>query len=115
MIIDSHCHLLHSKSEKMIPDIISDAKLNNVQVLPNLVTTIDQKIEAFHKLGELFYDISFQKENSKYKKWTIIFFVSGGINDLSLKRAEYAAIIKKDGFEVLVKKLEQKIYDLQPN
>ena len=37
------------------------------------MTTIDQKIEAFHKLGELFYDISAQKENSKYKKWTIIF------------------------------------------
>ena len=31
MIIDSHCHLLHSKSEKKIPDIISDAKLNDVQ------------------------------------------------------------------------------------
>ena len=26
MIIDSHCHLLHSKSEKTVPDIISDAK-----------------------------------------------------------------------------------------
>ncbi len=49
------------------------------------------------------------------KKWRIISVIANGINDLSLKRAEYAAIIKKDGFEVLVKKLEQKIYDLQPN
>ena len=49
------------------------------------------------------------------KKWRIISVIANGINDLSLKRAEYAAIIKKDGFEVLIKKLEQKIYDLQPN
>ncbi len=49
------------------------------------------------------------------KKWRIISVIANGINDLSLKRAEYAAIIKKDGIEVLIEKLEQKIYDLQPN
>jgi phospholipid transport system substrate-binding protein len=49
------------------------------------------------------------------KKWRIISVIANGINDLSLKRAEYAAIIKKDGIEVLIKKLEQKIYDFQPN
>ena len=37
------------------------------------MTTIDQRIEAFHKLGELFYDISSKKENSKYKKWITVF------------------------------------------
>ena len=41
--------------------------------------------------------------------------IANGINDLSLKRAEYAAIIKKDGFDVLVTKLEQKIRDSQTN
>jgi len=49
------------------------------------------------------------------KKWRIISVIANGINDLSLKRAEYTAIIKKDGIEVLIKKLEQKIYDLQLN
>ena len=49
------------------------------------------------------------------KKWRIISVIANGINDLSLKRAEYAAVIKKRGIEVLIKKLEQKIYDLQPN
>ena len=49
------------------------------------------------------------------KKWRIISVIANGINDLSLKRAEYAAVIKKDGVEVLIKKLEQKIYDLQSN
>ena len=53
-----------------------------------------------------------QKSN---EKWRIISVIANGINDLSLKRAEYAAIIKKDGIEVLIEKLEQKIYDLQPN
>jgi len=42
MIIDSHCHLLHSKSEKMIPEIISDAKLNDVQALLNISTHPDE-------------------------------------------------------------------------
>ena len=49
------------------------------------------------------------------KKWRIISVIANGINDLSLKRAEYAAILKKDGIDTLIKKLEQKIYDLQPN
>ena len=49
------------------------------------------------------------------KKWRIISVIANGINDLSLKRAEYAAIIKKDGIDTLIKKLEQKIYDLQQN
>lgn len=42
MIIDSHCHLLHSKSEKMIPEIISEAKLNDVQILLNISTHPDE-------------------------------------------------------------------------
>ena len=42
MIIDSHCHLLHSKSQKLIPDIISDAKINDVQILLNISTHPDE-------------------------------------------------------------------------
>ena len=55
MIVDSHCHLLHSKSEKMIPDIISDAKLNDVQILLNICTHPDE----FNKI----INISNQYEN----------------------------------------------------
>ena len=51
-----------------------------------------------------------QKNN---EKWRIISVIANGINDLSLKRAEYAAIIKKDGFNALILKLEQKIADSQ--
>ena len=55
MIVDSHCHLLHSKFEKMIPDIISDAKLNDVQILLNICTHPDE----FNKI----INISNQYEN----------------------------------------------------
>ena len=46
MIIDSHCHLLHSKSEKMIPEIIKDAKSNDVRILLNIST----QPEEFNKI-----------------------------------------------------------------
>ena len=55
MIVDSHCHLLHSKSEKMIPEIISDAKLNDVQILLNICTRPDE----FNKI----INVSNQYEN----------------------------------------------------
>ena len=49
------------------------------------------------------------------QKWRIISVIANGINDLSLKRAEYAAIIKKEGFDALVIRLKQKIQDSQDN
>tara|TARA_B100001250_G_scaffold391847_1_gene393135 strand:- start:485 stop:1117 length:633 start_codon:yes stop_codon:yes gene_type:complete len=53
------------------------------------------------------------QENNQ--KWRIISVIANGINDLSLKRAEYAAIIKKEGFDALVIRLKQKIQDSQDN
>ena len=55
MIIDSHCHLLHSKSEKMIPEIIEDAKINDVRILLNIST----QPEEFNKI----IDVSNEYEN----------------------------------------------------
>ena len=63
MIIDSHCHLLHSKSEKMIPEIISDAKLNDVQALLNISTHPDE----FDKILEFPLDKSFLNEEAEEK------------------------------------------------
>ena len=60
MIIDSHCHLLHSKSEKKIPDIISDAKLNDVQVLLNISThpkEFDEIIDVSNKHENIYSSI----------------------------------------------------------
>ena len=45
--------------------------------------------------------------------WYIISVIADGVNDLSLKRAEYSAIIKENGYEYLVTSIEQKITDLR--
>lgn len=47
-------------------------------------------------------------------KWKIISVIANGINDLSLKRAEYSSVIKDQGFDSLVESIKQKISDLQP-
>jgi len=45
-------------------------------------------------------------------KWYIISVIADGINDLSLKRAEYAAIINDKGFDNLVNEIENKIKEM---
>ena len=42
-------------------------------------------------------------------KWLIVNVIAQGISDLSLKRADYTAVIKKEGFESLVNRLNDKI------
>lgn len=46
-------------------------------------------------------------------EWKIISVIANGINDLSLKRADYSAIIKEKGFDALIASLKVKISDLQ--
>ena len=46
-------------------------------------------------------------------KWLIISVIANGVNDLSLKRAEYAAVIKDKGYEALVGEIEGKIQDME--
>ncbi len=45
-------------------------------------------------------------------KWYIISVIADGVNDLSLKRAEYATIINNKGFDNLVSEIEKKIKEL---
>ena len=45
--------------------------------------------------------------------WKIISVIANGINDLSLKRAEYSSVIKKQGFDSLIISLKKKISALQ--
>ncbi len=47
------------------------------------------------------------------EQWRIISVIADGVNDLALKRAEYSSVIKDQGFDNLVKRLEVKISDLQ--
>lgn len=43
------------------------------------------------------------------QNWKIINILADGVSDLALKRAEYSAIIHRDGFSALLSQLEQKI------
>ena len=56
--------------------------------------------------GEVTLDyVLHQKEN----RWRIINAIAEGVSDLSLKRADYSAYLKKKGFDGLITKLNEKI------
>ena len=44
--------------------------------------------------------------------WRIVNVIANGVSDLSLKRAEYASVIRKDGFQALLSRIGQQITDL---
>ena len=50
--------------------------------------------------------------HQKDGNWYIISVIADGVNDVALKRAEYATIISDKGFNSLVSELETKINDL---
>lgn len=75
------------------------------------------------KKGRLLAKTEFTKSNGetvkfdyllhqKDENWYIISVIADGINDLSLKRAEYAAIINDKGFDSLITEIEKKINEL---
>ncbi len=47
-------------------------------------------------------------------QWKIISVIANGVNDLSLKRAEYSSVIKDRGYSALIASIEEKISDLHP-
>ncbi len=46
-------------------------------------------------------------------KWRVVNVIANGVSDLSLKRADYGAVVKAQGLESLVAKLEAQISDLE--
>lgn len=46
-------------------------------------------------------------------KWRIISVIANGVNDLSLKRAEYAVVIKERGFAALTADIDRKIKEME--
>jgi len=55
-------------------------------------------------------DYLMHKNNNQ---WLIISVIADGVNDLSLKRAEYSTVIKKNGYEYLVTNIEKKIAEME--
>lgn len=75
------------------------------------------------KKGRLLVRTELVKDNDKPVKfeylahqkdgnWYIISVIADGVNDLSLKRAEYATIINDRGFDGLLSEIEKKIVEL---
>lgn len=46
-------------------------------------------------------------------KWLIISVIADGVNDLSLKRAEYAVVIRDKGYDGLLNDIKSKISDME--
>lgn len=42
-------------------------------------------------------------------KWVILNIIADGVSDLALKRSEYTGILKREGFDALIRMLQQKI------
>lgn len=81
---------------------IEPMKKNRYLVKTQLVRTDDKPIS---------FNYIVQNNN---EQWKIISVIANGINDLSLKRADYSSVIKEQGFDSLIKSLEEKISDLEP-
>ncbi len=45
----------------------------------------------------------------KSDSWRIINIIASGVSDLALKRSEYTSVLKREGFEALIAKIEEKI------
>lgn len=50
-----------------------------------------------------------------HDRWRIINIIADGISDLSLKRSDYMTIMKNEGFNELVRKLQEKIRLSEPS
>lgn len=83
--------------EKFVEIAQEPLKKGRVLVKTELQRTDDKPVKL---------DYLMQEDNGH---WLIISVIADGVNDLSLKRAEYAAVIKDKGYDGLVKDIEQKI------
>lgn len=58
-------------------------------------------------------DLSYRMRSNE-SGWRIIdIYYNGTVSELALRRADYAAVLKKDGFEALLASVNQKIADLE--
>ena len=55
-------------------------------------------------------DVSFDYMlKKKGDSWLIINIIANGVSDLALKRSEYSSILKREGFDTLIAKINEKI------
>lgn len=103
LTISTYVDRFDTYREQSFKDISTEKmKKNRYLVKTEFVRTDDEPVS---------FNYIVQKENDK---WKIISVIANGINDLSLKRADYSAIIKDQGFDALLIDLKEKIRLLQP-
>ena len=44
--------------------------------------------------------------------WLILNVIAQGVSDLALKRADYAAVIKAEGFDALIDRINKKVTEM---
>lgn len=69
----------------------------NSIVRTHLIKTDGEKIQ---------FDYQMRKQA---KKWKILNIIADGVSDLALKRAEYTGILRREGFDALISRLQEKI------
>ena len=89
----------------------SDEKINYVgeKVKGNYAQV---KTEIVRKDGVIAVDYNLLKEDDK---WMVYDFVIEGVSMVRNYRSQFSKIIRKDSYEVLVKKLSEKIAELEAN
>lgn len=78
----------------------SEKKRSSVIVHTHLVKANGEQIPLNYMLRE---------DNGN---WLIVNVIAKGVSDLSLKRAEYTAVIKSEGLDSLIKRLKEKVKEI---
>lgn len=80
-------------------EVISE---ENIERGDKIVRTVLKKTDG----EEVKFDYHLrQREN----KWKILNIIADGVSDLALKRSEYTGVLKREGFDALMRKLQEKI------
>ncbi len=83
--------------ESFVVDEIDQKKPNQVIVKTRLITSDGESVSLNYMVHETQGD------------WRILNVIAQGISDLSLKRSEYRSIVKNDGFDDLLRALDEKL------
>ena len=84
-------------SGEMFETISSESKRGNLLVKSTIVKADGDRISLDYVL----------RKNDEM--WQIVNVIASGVSDLSLKRADYTAVIKSEGFDSLIGKLTDKV------
>jgi len=96
--IASYAHYFKSYSgESFKTDSIKQLSPGQIYVHSYLVLPEDKDVSM---------DFLLKKRGDK---WRIINIITNGVSDLALKRSEYVAVLKKSGFDELIKQISSKI------